>query len=225
MNEDRVDRIIQHSRAGAGNDLNSPAVFSESLARPLINNPSEWDVLINKFKIDTFSIPITIVKLREYQPVRTDGRYLTDYNVQVIHNGYVYTAPCYFKPEHQTPDSNPPVVSTREDGQVKYDNTHENFFEYSIEHFLEMINTAIKDAFSDANLSNPTNFEYDPVTQLISVQYPTEFSKQMISILRKTLYFSPNLWEFIGKGFRIDWGTYGDIGKAFEHVLPDPLMI
>ena len=84
MNEDRVDRICynintQHSRAGAGNGLNSPAIFSESLARPLINNPSEWDVLINKFKIDTFTIPITIVKLREYQPVRTDGKYFTDY--------------------------------------------------------------------------------------------------------------------------------------------------
>ena len=101
MNEDRVDRIhynvnIQHSRAGAGNGLTSPAIFSESLARPLISNPSEWDVLINKFKIDTFTIPITIIKLREYQPVRTDGRYLTDYDEQIIHNGYVYSAPCYF---------------------------------------------------------------------------------------------------------------------------------
>ena len=94
MNEDRVDRIhynvnIQHDRTAAGFGLGSPAVFSEVLARPLINNPSEWDVLINKFKIDTFTIPITIVKLREYQPVRTDGKYLTDYNVQIIHNGYV----------------------------------------------------------------------------------------------------------------------------------------
>ena len=57
MNEDRVDRIcyninIQHDRTAAGNDLNSSAVFSESLARPLISNPSEWDVLINKFKIE-----------------------------------------------------------------------------------------------------------------------------------------------------------------------------
>ena len=149
MNEDRVDRIryninIQHSRAGAGNGLTSPAIFSESLARPLINNPSEWDVLINKFKIDTFSIPITIVKLKEYQPVRTDGKYLTDYNVQVIHNSYVYSAPCYFKPEHQSPDSNPPVVSTREDGQVKYDNTHETFFVYSYQHIIDMINDAIE---------------------------------------------------------------------------------
>ena len=110
MNEDRVDRIryninIQPSRAGAGNGLTSPAIFSESLARPLIN-PSEWDVLINKFKLDTFTIPITIVKLREYQPVRTDGKYFTDYWVQLIDGGgYVYSAPCYFKPEHQSPDT------------------------------------------------------------------------------------------------------------------------
>ena len=105
MNEDRVDRIryninIQHSRAGAGNGLNSPAVFSEALARPLINNPSEWDVLINKFKIDTFSIPITIVKLQEYQPLRTDGKFFTDYWVQLVDaGGYVHTAPCMYKPE------------------------------------------------------------------------------------------------------------------------------
>ena len=50
-------------------------------------------------------------------------------------------------------------------------------------------------------------------------------TKQKISIPVKRLYFSLNLWEFVGKGFRIDWGTYGYIGKAFEHVLPDPLMI
>ena len=119
MNEDRVDRIcyninIQHSRAGAGNGLNSPAVFSESLARPLICNPSEWDILINKFKIDTFTIPITIVKLREYQPVRTDGKYFTDYWVQLIHNGYVYQAQVMYKPE---PNTNPTVKVVETKGE------------------------------------------------------------------------------------------------------------
>ena len=190
MNEDRVDRIryninIQHDRTAVGLGVTSPAVFSEALARPLINNPSEWDVLINKFKIDTFSIPITIVKLQEYQPEPRHAVYLTDYWVHLDVNGEKFSKQCKFIPE-ESHYPGPTVVNRRADGWVKYDNTHENFFEYSIEHFLEMINTAISDAFSDANLSNPTNFEYDPVTQLISVQYPTEFSKQMISIPRKT---------------------------------------
>ena len=127
-------------------------MFSESLARPLINNPAEWDVLINKFKIDTFSIPITIVKLKEYQPVRTDGKYLTDCNVQVIHNGYVYSAPCYFKPEHQSPDTNPSVVSIKEDGLVKYDNTEEAFFVYSYQQILDMVNEAIEEVCAEAGL-------------------------------------------------------------------------
>ena len=214
MNEDRVDRIhyninIQHSRAGAGNGLTSPAIFSESLARPLINNPSEWDVLINKFKIDTFSIPITIVKLREYQPVRTDGKYLTDYNVQIIHNGYVYSAPCYFKPEHQSLDTTPLVVNTREDGQVKYDNTHETFFVYSYQHILDMINDAIEEVYAEAGIVDSSPFfQYSNNNQLLT--YSTTESEVTSARLRSgistmeeeglpILLFSPNLEEFIGK--------------------------
>ena len=219
---------IQHSRAGAGNGLTSPAIFSESLARPLINNPSEWDVLINKFKIDTFSIPITIVKLKEYQPVRTDGKYLTDYNVQIIHNGYVYSAPCYFKPEHQSPDSKPPVVSTRDDGQVKYGNTYETFFVYSYQHILDMINDAIEEVSQEAGLDvDYAHFGISSRTDLLSFTFGQDFTGHEMTgyealgaryskIFRSTtattatmneekpvLLFSPNLEEFIGKGFRI----------------------
>ena len=59
MDEDRVTKLryninIQYSRTGAGTKLASPAVFSECLARLLIYNPSQWDVIIiNKIKIDT----------------------------------------------------------------------------------------------------------------------------------------------------------------------------
>ena len=232
MNEDRVDRIhyninIQHSRAAAGNGFTSPAIFSEVLARPLINNPSEWDVLINKFKIDTFTIPITIVKIREYQPVRTDGKYLTDYNVQVIHNGYVYSAPCYFKPEHQSPDTTPPVVATREDGQVKYDNTHETFFVYSYQHILDMINDAIEEVCAEAGLDGDCpHFGMSNESYLLYFTFGIDFTGHEITGLdvmgirkynfatratqaatmneeKPVLLFSPNLEEFIGKGFRI----------------------
>ena len=99
MDENRVIRLhcninIQYSRGGTDFRLSSPAVFSETLARPLIQNPSQWDVLINKFKIDTFSIPLTIVELQEYQPISTDGSYLTNYWVTLKHGAMYYSAQC-----------------------------------------------------------------------------------------------------------------------------------
>ena len=204
MNEDRVDRIryninIQHSRAGAGNGLTSPAIFSESLARPLINNPSEWDVLINKFKIDTFTIPITIVKLKEYQTRKTT-EFETDYDVQLVYKDYVYSAQVMYKPE---PNTNPSVkvVETREDGMVKYDNTDEAFFVYSYQQILDMINEAIEKVCADAYIESAPFLLYDTRTQLISAQYSSDFDQLSIEET-PILSFSHNLEEFVGKGFR-----------------------
>ena len=58
MNEDRVTKLcynvnIQYNRGGTSHRLTSPAMFSECMVKPLIQVPSEWDVLISKFKIDT----------------------------------------------------------------------------------------------------------------------------------------------------------------------------
>ena len=69
MDEDRVNRIrynvnIQHSRAGCGSGITSPAVFSEELARPLIERPADYDVLINKLKIDTSPSPSPLLSSR-----------------------------------------------------------------------------------------------------------------------------------------------------------------
>ena len=158
--------------------------------------------------------------------MRTDGKYLTDYNVQVIHNGSVYSAPCYFKPEHQSPDTNPPVVSTRDDGQVKYDNTHETFFVYSYQHILDMINDAIEEVSQEAGLNNDyAHFEIGINSDLLFFTFVQDFTGHEMTgyealgarysqIFRTTtatqaatmneekpvLLFSPNLEEFIGKG-------------------------
>ena len=73
MDEDRVSKFhyninIQHTRGGADHKLTSAAVFSECLVRPLLKNPSQWDVAINKFKIDTFSIPLTLLSSKTTSP-------------------------------------------------------------------------------------------------------------------------------------------------------------
>ena len=183
MDEDRVNRIrynvnIQHSRAGCGTGLTSPAVFSEALARPLIERPADWDVLINKFKIDTFSIPITIVKLKEFQPLRGNGSYETDYTVFLRVGLDEYSATCMFTPE-QNKDVKPSIVRVREDGYVKYDNTGETFFVYSYEHILDMINNAIEDVCKQANLDDAPFFSYEPSQQHITIQYPWSLNKEI----------------------------------------------
>ena len=158
MDEDRVTRLcyninIQYSRGGTDFRLSSPAVFSETLARPLIQNPSQWDVLINKFKIDTFSIPLTIVELQEYQPISTDGSYLTNYWVTLKHGAMYYSAQCVHRPEHNC-NAPPKVMNVNEEGYVKYDNCNAAFFVYSYQHFLDMINDGMKNVCHQAGLDS-----------------------------------------------------------------------
>ena len=223
MDEDRVSKFryninIQYTRGGPDHKLTSAAVFSECLARPLLKNPSQWDVTINKFKIDTFSIPLTIVELQDYQPLTPDGTYLTDYWVYLEYNGITYFAQCVHNPERKV-HASPRVMHVKEeDGTVKYDNTDPTFFVYSYQHFLDMINGAITDVCHQAGLdAHVPEITFDPDTQRINVAY-TELFRQDISN-PAILSFGKNLEKYVGKGFRCTW-TYDDnYGYMFNHYI------
>ena len=221
MDEDRVTKLrynvnIQYSRAGAGTKLSSPAVFSECLARPLIYNPSQWDVLINKFKIDTFSIPLTIVELQEFQPLTQDGNYQTNYWVYLKNGGMTYVAQCVFTPEHKA-ETPPRVMNVREDGYVKYDNCNSTFFVYSYQHFLDMVNGAIMNVCHQAGLdSTVPELQFNPDTQTIMVDYPNIFAQDTGDF--PELFFSQNLDKYIGRGFRCNWVKLVD-ANVFSHYI------
>ena len=185
MNEDRVTKLhynvnIQYNRGGTSHRLTSPAMFSECMAKPLIQVPSEWDVLISKFKIDTQSIPLTIVKLQEYQPVRSDGKFNTDYFVYLEDGGMLYTARCEFKPEHDV-HASPVVMKMNSAGEVKYNNCSETFFVWSYQYFLDMINDAIMDVCHQAELDAYTpGLYYHLAHEKICVEYSETFSQASI---------------------------------------------
>ena len=212
MDEDRVTHLcyninIQYSRGGTDFRLSSPAVFSETLARPLIQNPSQWDVLINKFKIDTFSIPLTIVELQEYQPISTDGSYLTNYWVTLKHGAMYYSAQCVHRPEHNC-NAPPKVMNVNEEGYVKYDNCNAAFFVYSYQHFLDMVNDGMKNVCHQAGIdSTVPEILFDPDTQRIDVSYPENFRQDLGEF--DEVFFSQNLDKFVGKGFRCNWTKIG----------------
>ena len=97
--------------------------------------------------------------------------------------------------------SRAPVQDTRKDGWFKYDNTSEVFFVYSYQHILDMINETIEEVCADAYIESALYFTYDSRTQLISVQYSSDFD-QLSMEEAPILSFSSNLEEFVGKGFR-----------------------
>ena len=140
---------------------------------------------------------------------------------------------------HPSPDTNPPVVSTRDDGQVKYDNTHETFFVYSYQHIIDMINDAIEEASIEAGLDGDyPHFGMSNSSDLLSFTFGIDFTGHEITGLdvmgisarlrnmsfpttptarttmeeERPILFSPNLEEFVGKRFRI-----GRVAGSYSH--------
>ena len=92
--------------------------------------------------------------------------------------------------------SHAPVQDTKTSGEVKYDNTHETFFVYSYQQILDMINEAIEEVCAEGGIESAPYFTYDSRTQLISVQYSSDFDQSSIEEA-PILSFSRSLEEFV----------------------------
>ena len=109
----------------------------------------------------------------------------------------------------------PKVMNVNEAGQVKYDNCNAAFFVYSYQHFLDMVNGAIKNVCHQAGLdSTVPEIVFDPDTQRIEVSYPENFRQDLGEF--DELFFSSNLNEYVGKGFRCNWTKIGAL-FVFSH--------
>ena len=179
-----------------------PAKFSVLLNQNLIDDASKYVMIVQKFKIDSESIPLFHVQLLQPQPkVVGNIGFVTKYIVYLNYNGVVYQAPLlYNKPYGPTP----PIIKTNPDGTVIYDNTNNMFAIYSYDLFLEMVNTAIANVCQQAGISPVPFFEYNGLTEKISFFVPSGFTGQ--------LYFSKSLLPFIGEGFRTTYYFYNPPG-------------
>ena len=185
----------------------SPAKFNIHLNDSVLKDASKYSLIVQKFKIDSESIPLFHVELVQPQP-KVEGNigFITKYVVYVNISGVVYSSNLLYNKPNGKPA---PITKDNGDGTVYYDNTDNVFSIYSYNDFIGMINTAINDCMNQASSTlfngNPIPiaeleaflicpfFEYDPLSERIKYWSPDGWNN--------TLYFSRNLHPFIGEGF------------------------
>ena len=122
--------------------------------------------MLQKFKIDSESIPLFYVELLQPQiSVTNNTKNITLYYVDLVNNRDTYSTPLLYSAPWYGPakitrnDTVPPTVS--------YHNREELFAIYSDDIFISMINDAITNIYGQAGLANPPFFQYNHLTEEI----------------------------------------------------------
>jgi hypothetical protein len=181
------------------------AKFIEVRGQPLIENPEEWEMSIVRFKLPTQEIPIFIAEVDD--PVGFPN--ITSYSVTMT-NGAVNSPQTFIV---YVPDNSKPIPSFTNPDQSYY-------YVYSYQHFIDMINTAILNAFNDPtfNASLPVTgtpwaapyMIYNPETKLISL-----IAQQQYATSNVNLYFNTLLFNFFDPIQAYFYGFDQPLGKDF----------
>ena len=189
------------------------AKFNVALNQALIEDASQYQFLLHKFKIDTESIPLFHVDIQQPQPpVTNNTNFLTNYYLYTSYAGNLYSVPLLFSNPYYPPAR---VVKTTTTG-VYYDNRDSLFAIYHFQSFLDMVNNAIYQLYNIAGISVAVPFFYYN-SSLEKVQFFKNTSDTNM------IYFSINQHPYIGEAFQTIWYHNFPIPNkvpVFSHVMP-----
>jgi len=149
-----------------------PCVFSQTRQAPFLNNPSEYDVTVPFFHLDSNSFPLQVVQPLidgTFIPSDTKGDF-TIQGFQTVYGGVVKTSvgSVLFKVLWKPADNTlvpPNSVIRPQDLQSDY------FYNYSFEYFLDLLNNAIGYAMYGSSAGVPY-FKYNPINKRFSFNAP-----------------------------------------------------
>ena len=85
-------------------EFESDAKFSVLFQQPLIDDVGKYQLLVEKFKIDSESIPLFHIDILRPQPlVIQNMNFITNYHIYLLFMGNVYTAPILFSAPFSKP--------------------------------------------------------------------------------------------------------------------------
>lgn len=174
----------------------SEAKFHTLLNQTLIDDVSQYQFLLHKFKIDTESIPLFHVDLQQPQPpVINNTNFITNYHVYLVDSSFtVHSTSLYYS----KPFMPPARIVKSDGGLVFYDNRDYVFAVYSYDFFIEMINSALIELFGIASITSPVPFfVYDHTIEKICLYTYKNDTNQ--------IFFSKNLFPYIGEAFETIW--------------------
>ena len=186
----------------------SDASFNVYLNQSLLDDVSKYQFLVEKFKIDTESIPLFYVDIQNPQPpVSNNLNFITNYTIYTFDNfGNLCSVPVLYSNPTNKPAR---VVKIDPSGNVYYDKQDECFAIYSYDVFISCINDALNQLFNDAQLTlrQPSFFQYDHTLEKVCLYTYLPPSSLILKGLQ--IYFSMNLHPFIGEAFNTIWYETG----------------
>jgi len=141
-------------------EFESDAKFSVVLNQALLDDVSQYQFMLQKFKIDSESIPLFHIDVQQPQMYVIPGNnYLTNYKIYTVVGGITY----YVRLEYNRVGYKPAIIVKTQGGLYWYDNRDPIFEIFSYDAFITVINnglTALYNKIGDTTLI-PLFFSYD----------------------------------------------------------------
>jgi hypothetical protein len=169
MQKDKLDNVYYNLTIRA---LDKPilAEFFETRQDIILDDPNDYYMTIARFTVPLNSLPIFIFKIEE--GITQNDANKGSYSVSLVHNasGDVFTENLQFISENLSPVPVPPSLNNGKQLISQY------YYVYAYQHMINMINTALANAFVALQAmhptiysSNPPFFYYDENSELISL--------------------------------------------------------
>lgn len=166
INSEQNDKFYLGVRIGynPGADGISPCRYIEQLNQPILHNPSDYYMVVDKFTIPTQNIPLFVA---EIQPPPNTNVNNTIYSVTLEYNGSISQQYIQFITEQ--PNIIPPAVVNQQNNSSK----SPYYFVYTYTNFIDMVNQTIANAFASlvglpVGAQSPY-FIFDPINERISL--------------------------------------------------------
>jgi hypothetical protein len=160
--------------------------YAENRLQPVLNNPEEWEMLVQKVIIPANSIPIGIADMLVGSTTNQ-----TQWYIGFKYNGTAYMANVIWDSQDLSQPT-PPVVNE------EYRKNQYYWF-WDVNEFLALINTALNTAWADLKANEPVAdatppyFIYDLSTQKISIIAPEWFYNGSNPDLEPLIFFNSRL--------------------------------
>jgi hypothetical protein len=169
--------VIPHNLNGGF----SPAIYQEQLNQAILNNPSDYYMSVIRFSIPGGNIPLIIPDIQPYPNTDVNK---TIFSVTLTYN--VFTSSQIFVEFVPDDESLQPTPLTP---QSPLPTTNGYYFLYTYTSFLNMINTALSNAFIALGIASgglPVGslapyFQFDPINERISLVAQVAFYDETLA--------------------------------------------
>lgn len=178
-----------------------PCLFNENRQNPYLNDPSEYNVTVPYFHLESNSVPLQIVQPKvgtNFIPSDSSGGF-TVVGFPTVYGGLLQSGsgtPTPFFVQWTPPDTSPEIVNIKPTNPVKISDLNSPYFyNYSYQYFLNLLNNAIgykiKSAF---NSGSYPYFSFNQITQKFYFNAPSGWNS---SFNNYTIYLNEQLFNLL----------------------------